>query len=756
MATEPRHTEPRQAELQQSEPQHIERGTFPVTGMMCAVCAGTVERTIGNIKGVYEASVNFASSLVNITWNPSEVEIAYICEAVRKAGYDLIVAETAKKAVEEQEERERASYLKLRLRMILSWVFTIPIMAICMFHFHFPGDVYLSGALALVVMAYCGSDFYKKGFVNLFRGNASMESLVAISTLVSFLYSVFNTFYPECLNAEGLTADLYYEASAMIICFVLTGKLIEQRAKRNAGSALKALMALQPDVAHVKMTDGTIMDLPVDKVLIGDNVIVKPGERIPVDGVIIAGECSVDESMLTGEPMAVEKGKDDGVTAGTLCVSGSIDVRAEKVGDNTELAGIVRKVREAQGSKAPVQRLVDKISRYFVPVVILLSILTFAIWMVVDSRNLPLAIMAAVSVLVIACPCALGLATPTAIMVGIGAGARKNIFVKDATALELLSKVDVLCIDKTGTLTEGAPRVVEFLTVEGIDPATIRAVVSLERRSGHPLADAIVKWAEERGEKFDEYEKFTYLSGKGIVGEINGKSYWIGSEKLAKQEDAALPDKWTLTLRKWSEEGAGYIFAGEKGKVGVAFKVADEVRPDAKATVERLREDGIETILLTGDVMATARYVASEVGIKHVEAGLMPSDKQEFIKEEKEKKHVVMMVGDGINDSPALAEADVSVAMGTGSEIAVDTAQLTLSGRNLMSLSDAIKLSNRTVKIIKENLFWAFVYNILGIPLAAGLFYPAFGLLLSPMVASAAMAVSSICVVSNSLRIRKI
>lgn len=732
----------------------LRRSTFPVTGMMCAVCAGTVERTVNGLPGVDCASVNFATSSINITWNPDEISPDEIASKVSDAGYGMIVESSARRAVERQEQEEKRTYSRLKIKVAFAWVITIPLMALCMMNFHFPGMQWVICLLALAVMIGCGGGFYKKGFRNLFSGNASMESLVALSTLVSFLFSLFNTLFPEYWTSKGIPANLYYEASAMIIAFVLTGKLMEQRARHSTGAALRALMSLQPGIAHVRKEDGSVMDVSVSDLLVDDCMIVRPGERIPADGIVLSGNSGVDESMLTGESLAVEKKPGDKVVAGTLNLSGAIEVKAERVGEETELARIIRNVREAQGSKAPVQRLVDKVSRVFVPVVLGLSLLTFAIWTAIDASDISLGVMAAVSVLVIACPCALGLATPTAIMVGIGCGARRNILIKDATALEKLSKVNILCIDKTGTLTEGVPRVVDVVSTESLSESFLVALASLEIKSSHPLADAIVKWTEKEKIVPEECEEFTYIAGKGIIGTVGGAKYWIGSEKLAGECGASIDPESGAAIDRWLSEGAGIVLAGEMGKFVAAFKVTDVLKEDAARTVTGLRELGVETVLLTGDNPATAAHVASLIGITKVEAGFLPDDKQKYISKMKREGKVVAMVGDGINDSQALAEADVSVAIGSGSEIAIETAQLTLTGNKLSNLPEAFRLSSKTLRIIKENLFWAFIYNILGIPLAAGVLYPAFGILLSPMVASAAMAVSSVCVVCNSLRIK--
>ncbi len=736
----------------------IEKGVFPVTGMMCAVCAGTVERTVAETPGVSKASVNFASSEVAVEWNPKEVSPQEIASRVREAGYEMIIEASVAKAIEEKERAEKKEYDSMKIRLIVAWALTIPLSVISMAHTHFAGDRWLMMLLALGVMVFSGRRFYSRGIRHLFSGNPDMDSLVAVSTLVSFLFSLFNTIFPQWLTDKGIPADLYYEGATMIVAFVSTGKFMELRARRNTGNALRALMGLQPADAILLMPDGSQKITPIAEIREGDKVVVRPGDRIPVDGTVDSGVSAVDESMLTGEPGAIEKQAGDKVTAGTMNVSGSITVKAVKVGQDTELARIIRRVREAQGSKPPVQRLVDRISRIFVPTVMGISILTFIIWISLGSEYIHLAVLAAVSVLVIACPCALGLATPTAVMVGVGRGAINGILVKEASALENLRRVNLLAIDKTGTVTEGIPAVTATWEAPSLPPGFLGAIAALEKDSGHPLSKALVAWIEGNGtaDMTLSPDKFTYLPGLGIEGSVSGMQLWIGSRRLSEKNGAPISPEMEREMALWEKEGAGIVMAGDSSATLIAFKISDSIRPDAKEAIDSLKRLGVETVLLTGDALPAANHVASLTGIGKVIAGVLPQGKQDVVAAFRKEGYFVAMAGDGINDSQALAEADVSIAMGGGSDIAMEVAEVTIVSAQLTFIPKAIMLSGATIRIIRENLFWAFIYNVIGIPIAAGVLFPFCGLLLSPMLASAAMAVSSVCVVLNSLRLNKV
>lgn len=726
-------------------------GVFPVTGMMCAVCAGTVEKTVSSCAGVDTASVNFASSSVAIDWNPAVTNPEKIAEAVRNAGYDMIVASSEADAVEESTRREEEEYRTMKGKTLVAWLLTVPMSVLCMTHIHFPGEAWIYMAVTLVVMLWCGSGFYRRGFKALGAKAPNMDSLVAISTIVSFLFSLFNTIFPEALTSHDISADLYYEGAAMIITFVLTGKLMELRSRHSTGLALRALISLQPSTANIVNEDGSVREVEVASLRKGDVIRVRQGERVPVDGVVSKGEAALDESMLTGEPIGVEKQSGDKVAAGTIVIDGRVDIIADKVGVDTELSRIIAAVKEAQGSKAPVQRIVDKVAGVFVPTVIVLSLITFIIWLSLGTQYLPVALVCAVSVLVIACPCALGLATPMAVMVAIGNGAGKGILIKDAEALELLAKVNTLLIDKTGTLTQGKPKVTGY-TYKGteIDKAE-EIVVAAEQRSIHPLAKGIIDFLSERVNQPAELSSYEYVPGEGIFCEADGHKYRIGapSETVLKMEGFVAD-----SVRDALSEGAGIVVVERDDTPIMTFRVEDVLRHDAVEAIRNLQKMGIEVELLTGDRKATAEYIAHQAGINSVTAGVLPLGKQKRVEELQKEGKKVAMAGDGINDSAALAAADVSIAMGSGSDIAIDVAKLTIVGGKLSSIPKAVKLSKSTLRIIHENLFWAFIYNVIGIPLSAGVLYSS-GFLLTPMFASAAMALSSLCVVGNSLRLRK-
>lgn len=724
---------------------------FPVTGMMCAVCAGTVEKTVAGVPGVISASVNFAANSVAIDWDSTKTDPELIAEAVRKAGYDMVVADSQAESLEETSRKEEMEYNSMKIKTILAWLLTLPMSVLCMTHIHFPAEIWIYMAVTLVVMFYCGSGFYRRGFKALLAKAPNMDSLVAVSTIVSFLFSIYNSF-----SSFALTADLYFEGAAMIITFVLTGKLMELRSRHSTGLALRALIGLQPSEAMLVNNDGTTKLIPISEINTDDILLVRQGERIPVDGIVIKGEAVADESMLTGEPLGVEKHHGMNVAAGTILTAGEIQIRAIKVGADTELSRIIEAVKEAQGSKAPVQRIVDKVAGIFVPTVFAISILTFCIWLIIGVQYLSVAIVCTVSVLVIACPCALGLATPMAVMVAIGKGASKGILVKDAEALEQLAKINVLLIDKTGTLTEGKPDVTAECCSSAFsgnpDNEVLKGIIlGAEKKSIHPLAKAICDYLEKQSVSPAPPENYEYIPGEGIICSYGNHRYRIGAPtETLLSGSGEITDFVGNALR----QGAGVVTVEQDGIPVIAYRITDDVRQDAKAAVAELRAQGIDVRLLTGDKSATARHIASTAGIDTVYAETLPRQKQWQVEKLQKEGYKVAMAGDGINDSAALAAADVSIAMGSGSDIAIEVAKLTIVGGKLSAIPKAVKLSKATLRIIHENLFWAFIYNVIGIPLAAGALYTA-GFLLSPMFASAAMALSSLCVVGNSLRLRR-
>ena len=729
-----------------------ETKVLPVLEMSCAVCAGNVESTVQALSGVEKASVNFAAGTLTVTYNPSVITLEVMQAAVQAAGYDLIVE--AEDPVAMQEEKARMHYKILRRNTIGAWTLSIPLALLGMVFMHVPFGNWIMMVLALAIMIFFGRSFYVNGVRHALKGKANMDTLVALSTSIAFLFSLFNTLCPGFWLGKGLEPHVYYEASGVIIAFVLLGKLMEERAKNSTSSAIKGLMGLQPKTARL-VTDGREEEVPISNLQVGNVVSVRPGEKIPVDGTLLQGSSSVDESMLSGEPIPVEKNAGDRVLAGTINQKGAFTMEATSVGGTTVLAQIVQMVQSAQGSKAPVQRIVDKISGIFVPVVVLLSFLTFVCWLVIGGESyFSYALLSAVSVLVIACPCALGLATPTALMVGMGKGAEQHILIKDAFALENLCKVNTVVLDKTGTLTEGVPVVTDSYWISDDNIRYLDVLYTAEQKSEHPLASAILCWLEESGAKVCEAENFESLTGRGVRIQVEGVTYWVGSQGLLDIFQAGIPEKVRKQIGQWQEDGQSVVFYGQETRLLAVLAISDRIKPTSAEAVKELKKQGIEVHLLTGDGVRTAERVATTLDIGYYKAEVMPNDKEEYIISLQQQGKKVAMVGDGINDSQALARADVSIAMGKGTDIAMDVAMVTLITSDLLLLPGAIRLSKQTVRLIYQNLFWAFIYNVIGIPLAAGVLFPINGLLLNPMLASAAMAFSSVSVVLNSLRLK--
>ena len=714
-----------------------ETKVLPVLEMSCAVCAGNVESTVQALSGVEKASVNFAAGTLTVTYNPSVITLEVMQAAVQAAGYDLIVE--AEDPVAMQEEKARMHYKILRRNTIGAWTLSIPLALLGMVFMHVPFGNWIMMVLALAIMIFFGRSFYVNGVRHALKGKANMDTLVALSTSIAFLFSLFNTLCPGFWLGKGLEPHVYYEASGVIIAFVLLGKLMEERAKNSTSSAIKGLMGLQPKTARL-VTDGREEEVPISNLQVGNVVSVRPGEKIPVDGTLLQGSSSVDESMLSGEPIPVEKNAGDRVLAGTINQKGAFTMEATSVGGTTVLAQIVQMVQSAQGSKAPVQRIVDKISGIFVPVVVLLSFLTFVCWLVIGGESyFSYALLSAVSVLVIACPCALGLATPTALMVGMGKGAEQHILIKDAFALENLCKVDTVVLDKTGTLTEGVPVVTDSYWISDDNIRYLDVLYTAEQKSEHPLASAILCWLEESGAKVCEAENFESLTGRGVRIQVEGVTYWVGSQGLLDIFQAGIPEKVRKQIGQWQEDGQSVVFYGQETRLLAVLAISDRIKPTSAEAVKELKKQGIEVHLLTGDGVRTAERVAATLDIGYYKAEVMPNDKEEYIISLQQQGKKVAMVGDGINDSQALARADVSIAMGKGTDIAMDVAMVTLITSDLLLLPGAIRLSKQTVRLIYQNLFWAFIYNVIGIPLAAGVLFPINGLLLNPMLASAAM-----------------
>lgn len=728
--------------------------TVPVTGMSCAACAVSVESMLKSTSGVSDAGVNYANQSAWVDFDPGATDLPTLDKVLQSVGYGFIINEDEDESIAEQEQLKLEHYHDLKRKTIRTGILALPVVIIGMFFMDMPNGNYIMLALTAPVLFIFGKDFFVNAWNQARHGKSNMDTLVALSTGIAFLFSTFNTFYPQFWHQKGLHPHVYFEAAAVIVFFILLGKLLEEKAKTNTSDALKKLIGLQPKTVKV-IRNAAELEISVKDVLLHDEIVVRSGEKIPVDGTVLSGSSFVDESLMTGEPIPAAKTAGAKVFAGTLNQQGSFIFKAEKIGKNTVLAQIIKTVQAAQGSKAPVQRLVDKIAGIFVPVVIVISILTFMIWMFFGGENaLTQALLASVSVLVIACPCALGLATPTAIMVGVGKGAENNILIRDAESLEKAHEVNVVILDKTGTLTLGHPQVTEWKwSSDAKDHARhASAIKLLESRSEHPLALAVVDYVKENGSY--KVDKFESVTGNGIRGVVDGNEYLIGTLSFLEKENVNL-DTDLEKLADVQREAAQTVIGVSLNHVQIALiSIADQLKATSAEAVRKLQEQGIDVYMLTGDNAHTARAVARQVGIKNYMAEVKPDDKMQFVKKMQAEGKTVAMVGDGVNDSQALAQADVSIAMGKGSDIAMDVAKMTLITSDLLILPKALKLSQKTVATIKQNLFWAFIYNLIGIPVAAGILYPFNGFLLNPMVAGAAMALSSVSVVTNSLRLR--
>ncbi|GAB3509738.1 heavy metal translocating P-type ATPase [Spirosoma knui] len=733
------------------------RKTYPVLEMSCAACAVSVESMLKNTPGVADAGVNYANQSAWVQYNPSVVTPAELQSAVRSIGYDIIV--DAEDPQEVQREAQQQHYQSLRQRTIWAFILSIPVVMIGMFFMDGSGESSIPFAneimlvLSAPVVFGLGRTFFANAWKQARHGKANMDTLVAMSTGIAFLFSVFNTLYPEFWHRRGIHPHVYFEAASVVVAFILLGKLLEERAKSNTSAAIKKLMGLQPKTVRILEGEHE-REISIAAVQVGHQLLVRPGEKIPVDGLVESGQSFVDESMISGEPVPVEKQAGAKVFAGTINQKGSFRFRAEKVGADTLLAQIIRMVQDAQGSKAPVQKLVDKIAGIFVPVVLGIALLTFVVWLVFGSFTT--ALLTSVTVLVIACPCALGLATPTAIMVGVGKGAESNILIKDAESLELGYKVNAVVLDKTGTLTEGKPQVTDLIWMsDAADDANLKALLyAIESRSEHPLAEAVTAHIGQKGTV--ELTSFESVTGKGVTARYEDDTYYVGNQSLLANHAVPMSDQLLAEANQLQQQAKTVVFFADQSQVLAIIAIADPLKPTSRQAVVTLQQRGIDVYMLTGDNAQTAAAVAKQVGLTHYKAEVMPSDKADFVKELQQSGKVVAMVGDGINDSQALAQADVSIAMGKGADIAMDVAKMTLLTSDLTSIPKALQLSKQTVQVIRQNLFWAFIYNLIGIPIAAGILYPSFGFLLNPMIAGAAMALSSVSVVTNSLRLRSL
>ena len=727
------------------------KNTYPVLGMSCASCAARVDKTLNGLPGVYQATVNYATAVAQVEYNPEVCSDATLQSAVQDAGYDLLV-DTGEDAADKAEEIRLTRYRKIKRRTVAALLLSLPIMVISMFFEDISSLKYVLWILATPVVFGLGREFYINAWRQLKHGTSNMDTLVAVSTGIAYTFSVFNLLFPDFWLSRGIEPHIYFEAASVIIAFILLGRLLEERAKQNTSTAIKKLIGLQPKTVTI-IVDSDERTVPITAVQKGDTILVKPGERIAVDGMVVTGESYVDESMLNGEPVPLHKQSGEKVFAGTINQKGTFRFIADKIGSDTMLAQIIRMVQDAQGSKAPVQKLVDRIARFFVPAIISISIIAFVAWIFLAPTNgFTNGLLAMVTVLIIACPCALGLATPTAIMVGIGKGAEKGILIKDAQSLEIAQKIDTIILDKTGTITAGHPIVVESLWENGFEHSR-KILYSLEKLSEHPLSDAVVNTLQN--EKEISIDKFENVPGKGVKGVVGSQTYYVGNLSLLNDNHITIASHLQELANKWTQEAKTLVWFADSTQAIAAIALTDEIKQTSAQAISQLQEMGVEVYMLTGDNAISAQAISRKVGINHYKAGVLPNEKAQFIKELQANGKKVGMVGDGINDSAALAQANLSIAMGQGSDIAVDTAMATILSSDLLKIPETIRLSQLTIKTIYQNLFWAFIYNLIGIPIAAGIFYSVNGFLLNPMWASAAMAFSSVSVVLNSLRLKR-
>jgi P-type Cu2+ transporter len=729
-----------------------EKKNLPVTGMHCASCALRVEKQLQAHEGVRSAVVNFAASSVLVEYDPSVAGVEEFKETLNEIGFDIIAGENKNIEADEAAMKETA---ELRHNTIWAAILAFPVVIIGMFLMNLPYRNWIMLVLSTPVVFWFGRGFFISAAKQIRHGSVNMDTLVALSTGIAYLFSLINTLFPSLFGEGNNHNMVYYEASAVIIVFILLGRLLEGRAKAGTAVAIRKLMGLKPATVTLIDENGVEKTVQTASVVVGDLLRVKPGERIPVDGTVTDGNSFVDESSITGEPVAVEKTPGSQVFAGTINQKGSFIIKAGKVGDETLLARIISMVQEAQGSKPPVQKLVDRIASVFVPAVMGLALTTFAVWMIIGGPDsLEHAFLALVSVLIIACPCALGLATPTAVMVGIGKGAEQGILIKDASGLEQIHKTDAVVLDKTGTITEGELHVTGWHWREDNSNRNKEILLGIELLSEHPFAGAVVKSLQKENIAGVKVEQFESITGKGVSAMFNGKKYFAGNMSLLNDE-GIVPDeddKKNIAVLHGENDSALW-FAGD-GKILSIIVVTDRIKDDSAIAIKRLRGEGIEVHMLTGDNEQAASAIARQAGVDYYRASQLPDDKAQYVRELQKNGKRVAMIGDGINDSEAMAFADVSIAMGKGSDIAMDVADMTIVSSSLQAIPSAISLSRATLKTIKQNLFWAFFYNVIAIPLAAGLLFPLFGVMLNPMIAGAAMAMSSVSVVSNSLRLK--
>ncbi len=747
--------------MQNERASTMKKVDIPISGMHCAACVRNVEKALQKVEGVLSANVNFATERATVEYLPGKVDLAAIKLAIENAGYvPMDISDAGDEADIEKEARD-TEYSRLKRRVIFSAILAALIMIGSM-HENIPllrevsDDSMFYALFGLAIPVYFGAGFqFHQGFIaSLKRRTADMNTLISVGTTAAFGYSVVVTFFPGLLGKPEESQHVYYDTTAMIITLILFGRLLEARAKGRASDSIRKLMGLRPATARI-VRDGIETDVPVEQVQTGDILIVRPGERIPVDGVVQEGYSAVDESMISGEGIPVEKQAGDEVIGATINKTGSFRFQATKVGKETVLSQIIRIVREAQGSKAPIQRLADRVAGIFVPAVLIVAATALAVWFLVTSEGFAFSLLISVAVLIIACPCALGLATPTAIMVGTGRAAEMGVLVKDGKSLETLRKVDTIVLDKTGTLTQGKPVVTDVFSVNGMSEDSILGLAaSIENHSEHPLGEAIMNRATEKGLMLQEIRGFEALPGKGIQSVVDNRLVLLGNVQLMNETGISL-NAVESELERFSAQGQTAMVLAVDGKAAGVVAVTDVLKDTSADAVRQMQAMGFDVIMLSGDNRRAAEAVAARAGIERVIAQVLPDEKADEISRLQAGGRVVAMVGDGINDAPALAQADIGIAIGTGTDVAMETSDITLIRDDLHGVVAAMQMSKQTMRTIKQNLFWAFFYNSLGIPIAAGILYPLWGVLLNPMYAAAAMALSSVSVVSNSLRLRK-